>query len=133
MDMWQLKQKMNDFKKIRRLGKQLFPEDLAVEFDKTTKFIRAELSKGGQCVVITHHAPSFRSVPEQFKNDIITNGAYASTLDELILDHENIVMWCHGHMHNTSYYFIGNILVLCNPRGYPKYVNPEFTLGRRTL
>ena len=69
-------------------------------------------------VVITHMAPSFASVHEQYKHEYHTNGGYASELSEFILDHGNIKYWVHGHMHNPVDYMIGDTRILTNPRGY---------------
>jgi predicted phosphodiesterase len=49
------------------------------------------------------------------------NGNFASRLDDLILDHPEIAVWVHGHMHNPSDYQVGDTRVLCNPRGYIGY------------
>jgi hypothetical protein len=69
-------------------------------------------------VVITHMAPSFMSVNEKYLHDTVTNGGYASDMSEFILDHDNIKVWVHGHMHNPVDYMIGDTRVLANPRGY---------------
>ena len=69
-------------------------------------------------VVITHHAPSFMSVNDRYKGDTLMNGGYASELGEFILDHENIKLWCHGHMHDPVDYMIGTTRIVANPRGY---------------
>ena len=75
-------------------------------------------------VVITHHAPSRRSIPEEFTSDILS-AAYASDLDEFV-ERSGVCLWVHGHLHNQSDYHIGSTRVLCNPRGYPGERNPEF-------
>ena len=68
-------------------------------------------------IIMTHFAPSSLSVSDRWKgNDC--NIFFHSALEELILDNPNIVVWCHGHMHNRSDYMIGNCRVMCNPRGY---------------
>jgi Icc-related predicted phosphoesterase len=69
-------------------------------------------------VVITHMAPSFQSVNQKFKHETTTNGGYASELSEFILDHPNIKVWVHGHMHDPVDYKIGDTRILANPRGY---------------
>lgn len=127
LTMWNANQKMTDFKKIRLRGERAFPEDFVLEFDKSVRFIKSEVSKGLDTVVITHHAPSFQSVHPQYKRDYNTNGAYASCLDNLILEYPNIKTWCHGHMHNSCDYLLGSTRVICNPRGYPMWKNEEFT------
>ena len=46
------------------------------------------------------------------------NGGYASNLSEFILNHPEIVLWIHGHMHLPSDYLVGTTRVVANPRGY---------------
>lgn len=77
-------------------------------------------------VIVTHHAPSFASVADEFKSEYHMNGAYASDLSEFILDHTNIRLWFHGHMHNASDYHIGTTRILTNPRGYAGYERRAF-------
>ena len=76
-------------------------------------------------IVITHHAPSFNSVAKEYKHEHRLNGGFASDLSNLILDNPQIVLWTHGHMHNSSDYQIGNTRVVCNPKGYHNE-NPHF-------
>jgi hypothetical protein len=52
------------------------------------------------------------------------NGGYHSELSEFILDHPEIVLWTHGHMHDPFDYNIGTNRVVCNPRGY-KGADPQ--------
>ena len=68
-------------------------------------------------VVISHMAPSYQSVCQNFKNT--ENGAFVSDLDDLILSYPQIKYWCHGHTHNFFDYKIGDCRVICNPGGYP--------------
>jgi len=54
------------------------------------------------------------------------NGAYASELFEDIMDTQPD-LWCHGHIHSSSDYMIGNTRVVCNSRGYFKIeMNKDF-------
>jgi hypothetical protein len=52
------------------------------------------------------------------------NGGYHSELSEFILDHPQITLWTHGHMHDPFDYNIGTTRVVCNPRGY-KGADPQ--------
>lgn len=75
--------------------------------------------------VVTHHAPSFKSIAEEFKGNKL-NGVYASQLDEDIINTRPDV-WIHGHVHLSFDYMIENTRVLCNPRGYARIkLNPDF-------
>jgi hypothetical protein len=58
------------------------------------------------------------SITEQYRDDRELNGGYASDLSEFILEHPQIKIWCHGHVHSTHSYFIGDTQILANPRGY---------------
>ena len=82
---------------------------------------------GRQTVVVTHHSPSFQSIPEHYRgNDL--NVAYASPLDAMI-EAMKPDYWIHGHIHDTQDYNIGHTNILANPRGYaPDELNPEFDL-----
>lgn len=69
-------------------------------------------------VVITHHAPTYQSIAPEYAAQTHMNGGYASDVSPLILCHDNIRMWIHGHVHSQFDYPVGNTRVLCNPRGY---------------
>jgi Icc-related predicted phosphoesterase len=124
-----LKGFMNDYKVIqnyypeRGLYYKLTPEWTAETHEKTKQYFKIVLdqNKDKPVVVVTHHAPSFASVNEKFKNDTTINGGYASELSEFILDNPQIKVWCHGHMHDPVDYMIGDTRVLANPRGYLPY------------
>ncbi|WP_286496827.1 hypothetical protein [Empedobacter sp. 189-2] len=73
-------------------------------------------SIGLKNIVITHHAPSIKSVPKEYISDPVTS-AYASNLENFILEHQPIY-WIHGHIHTPSRYKIGNTEIICNPHGY---------------
>lgn len=75
-------------------------------------------------LVVTHHAPSIRSLPERRRAELISC-AYASNLDEFILTYQPR-LWIHGHIHHNNDYFIGNTRVIANPRAYPDDPNQGF-------
>jgi len=124
---------MNDFQMIRildRLPRQerpLTPSDCLRLHHESRAFIEAELAQpfNGVSIVMTHHAPSGRSIPEAWRGDPI-NAAYASDLEALI-ERMQPQLWVHGHIHSSSDYRIGRTRVVCNPRGYtPSQINPDF-------
>jgi Icc-related predicted phosphoesterase len=89
--------------------------------------LHRELSQkfDGPTVVVTHHAPSPRSIAPKFADSEL-NPAFTSNLEPLI-EHYQPALWVHGHMHNSSDYKIGQTRVVCNPRGYfPDELNPLF-------
>ena len=117
---------MNDFRVIRNdeLGyTKLRPSHVAERHRKTVGYIKQiiDANRDRKCVVVGHHAPSFQSIGEQYKNDTLMNGGYASDLSEFILDRPQIKLWTHGHMHQTFDYMIGETRVVCNPRGYESH------------
>lgn len=138
MEIFDAESMMNDYKKIR-IGpshapwlRKLRPLDTSYACNKAVEFIRSTLKDKGLCYkvafVITHHAPSYQSIPEHFKTEKC-NYAYASNFDDLILELQP-QFWVHGHIHDSFDYKIGETRVVCNPKGYPpQYVsgwNPEF-------
>lgn len=79
-------------------------------------------------VVLTHHAPSARSIAPKFLADI-SSSAFASDLEPMIVD-RGPDLWIHGHVHHFLDYRIAGTRVLCNPRGYIGDPNFEsFHLG----
>ena len=103
------------------------PEHAREDHRKAVQFLEAELAMphDGPTVVMTHHAPSARSISSEYKDDILSAG-YASHLDELVA-RSGASLWAHGHLHNSSDYRIGGTRVICNPRGYSGYeINSDF-------
>ena len=82
---------------------------------------------GDRAVVVTHHAPSARSIRPWFEGDPL-NPAFASNLDRLIERHQP-ALWIHGHMHDPVDQWLGKTRLLANPAGYrhenKRGFNPE--------
>ena len=117
---------MNDFRYgyIEKEGEieYLTPDYCEASFIRSIQFIKNVCEKypDKTVVVITHHAPSAQSlVNKGIEYEI--SPSYASDLENFILSHPNIKLWCHGHIHSFSDYRIGNCRVVCNPRGYEQY------------
>ena len=125
MTQYHLEYCMTDFRVIRIAGenfKKFLPMRTVMEFTKTRDYFKTvieNLPKDAKIVVCSHHAPSHLSIHEIYKNDTLMNGGYSSDLSEFILDHPQIKLWTHGHMHNNFDYMIGDTRVVCNPKGYP--------------
>ena len=112
---------MHDFKRIFVDEEQqaLFtPADSAALFRRNAEWLDARLQRPwpGTTVVITHHAPSARSIDPRFEGSPL-NGCFASHLDHL-LGEDRAALWIHGHMHCSSDYEVRGTRVVCNPRGY---------------
>ncbi len=111
---------MNDYKRIRR-----YPSYSKLRTIDTYKMHQASKawlinslteSRSSRNVVITHHAPSIKSLPELYRSDPVS-GAYASNLEELMLQLRPS-FWIHGHIHTPVRYAIGKTEIICNPHGY---------------
>jgi len=128
LTLYTLKQSMNDYRVIKVHNKtadiyhKLTPETTVATHVKTVNWFKETLPQYAdrKVVVITHHAPSFMSISERYRGpgDFHLNGGYASELSELILDHPQIKVWGHGHVHSIHDYMVGTTRVLANPRGY---------------
>lgn len=118
-----LKTGMNDFNKVRFKDgnnyRKFQPFDAKELHEKSLAYIKKVLAANEteKAVVVSHHAPSFLSVPERFKQEYHMNGGYASDLTNLLM-YGNVNLWIHGHMHDNSDYLVGDTRVICHPRGY---------------
>lgn len=120
-------QGMIDFAIIQYYGQRFTPEDSIKLHEKSRNWLANMLAEpfAGKTVVVTHHAPSLRSVPPRFARDLLTP-AFASNLEDL-MGTKRVELWIHGHMHDPSDYSIYDTRVVCNPRGYcPHELTPEF-------
>lgn len=76
----------------------------------------------GSTVVVTHHAPSAGSVIDAWKDDWLS-ACYASHQPRRFLRVPRL--WIHGHTHTSHDYRLGACRVVCNPRGYPRNMDPQ--------
>ena len=128
--------RMNDYEVIMGpKGRELLPEDTLQKHQDSVKWFKQVLpTLRGPVVMVTHHAPSYKSVAPEFLHTG-TVGAYASDLEPIMYEHDNIVAWCHGHVHDTNDYMVNNTRVIGNPRGYVTKngtngnFNPDFTFS----
>lgn len=124
---------MNDFVVVgngpdnsRARTKALQPADVMVDHKKMMQLIDETTKNPGKYVVVGHHAPSSRSVDGRYRNSNL-NDAYYSNLDEFIIDRPDIRLWCHGHMHGSNDYEVGETRIFANARGYHlREENPNF-------
>lgn len=106
-------------------NRNLRTHDTFARHKKSIKWLNKSLDENlHQSVVITHHAPSIKSLPKNFVNEDL-QAAYASPLDDLVSQSKSS-LWLHGHIHASSDYTIGQTRVVCNPRGYSDSLNPMF-------
>jgi len=91
-------------------------EDNSLFIAELTKTLDANKDK--KVFVVTHHAPTFKSINPKYAHMVNMNFGYASDFSELILDNPQIKCWVHGHMHHRQQYQVGDTWVVSNPRGY---------------
>lgn len=112
--------KMSDYKLIRRdpSYSKLRTIDTYHIHQQSKRWLQRSLEEsiGHKNIVITHHAPSIRSLPEPLQNKE-TSAAYASNLEDMILEFQPDY-WIHGHIHTPIQYHIGKTKIICNPHGY---------------
>ena len=112
---------LNDFRgSIQGVaGKDFSTWEAAHRHAADRAFIEAELAQaaeaGLEAVVITHHAPSPRSIHPRSARDPLMPG-YASDLEDVI-ERFQPALWVHGHVHRAVDFSIGRTRVLANPRG----------------
>lgn len=99
-------------------GDQLTSWELLVRHQESRAFIEAALATPyhGKTIVLTHHAPSPRSLHPKFTGHP-SNAGFASDLTELILATDPD-LWVHGHVYHFLDYVEGTTRIVCNPRGY---------------
>lgn len=116
---------LNDFRLIKKTSRKFTPLDSAQIHRDTLSIMRSSFEEyEGKKVVVSHHAPSYQSVHEKYKQDVYMNHAYYSNLDQFVATLAPD-LWVHGHTHTCFDYKIANTRVVCNPKGY-KNENPYF-------
>ena len=112
---------MYDFSKIRagKGGEDRFtPAHSAALFEGNARWLEGKLAEpyAGPTVVITHHAPSPKSIHPRFADSLL-NACFVSDAERLI-DGRLARLWIHGHTHDSFDYVVNGTRVVCNPRGY---------------
>lgn len=116
---------MNDFRGVRYRGETFTPA-AAREIHRQSKAwigesvatIREE-EPDALILVVTHHAPSIRSVPQNRLNDPLIT-AYASNLEAEIAAWQPSA-WIHGHLHGECVYDVSGVSLRSAARGYIGY------------
>ena len=126
---------LNDFYLITedtsRTGVSRFRPVDSMRLNQTTvSWLSEQLSEKccdewNRTVVVTHHLPTSRSVGNGYKNGVLTP-CFASNLERLMVS-DSLVLWIHGHTHDSCDYDLLETRLVCNPRGYaPHDTNPNF-------
>lgn len=96
------------------------PLDSAALFQRHAAWLADRLARphAGPTVVLTHHAPSRRSIHPRFEGSPL-NACFVSDLDHLACG-TRVQLWVHGHTHDSFDYELNGTRVVCNPRGYAR-------------
>lgn len=104
--------KINDFSKI----KYHTIEEHNRYFYNNYKFINDTLFQymetNKKCIVITHHSPSFATIPDKYIGSI-TNCCYATDLEHLF-HYPNICVWIYGHLHDNRNLYKNSVILYSN-------------------
>ena len=125
---------MNDYKHItgdNNHSQPIRPAALLFEHNRSVAWLRESMARehDGPTVVVSHHAPSPRSVQAKHVGEAYTP-CYASDLEWLMVEGRPDV-WIHGHIHCHQDYQVGDTRVVANPRGWvSKQMGPNGTRER---
>lgn len=123
---------INDFQliQVEPQKRKLEPLDVIKMHEESLRWLAEELSVGdpARTVVLTHHAPSARSLPAG-GDEADWSASYASNLESFVQEFAP-ALWIHGHTHQSSDYLLGKTRVVCNPRGYPGQEDHGFDPGK---
>lgn len=103
-------ERMNDWAAIDD-----FARVAPLENAKALRFLDAEVRP--RDVVVTHHAPLWRSADPRWKKSPLSRLFYVCDMNDLIHDRQPAV-WIHGHVHHSWDYSLWGTRVVCNPAGY---------------
>jgi hypothetical protein len=125
-----LTQAMTNFRAIRVAPayRRFSPADAASQHRASVAWLPSEWGRSDlTTTVVSHHAPSARSLDPRFADDPVDAG-YASALEPLI---ENLqpVAWIHGLAHRSADYMVASTRIVCNPQGCADKPNQGFGPG----
>lgn len=113
---------MVDYQCISIGDRLLLPADTVSIHHQHRAWLQSELqqvhAKGKAAVVVTHHAPSPRSIAPKYLRSRL-NPAFVSDLTSWMMTDWAPILWIHGHSHDVFDYREGRTRVVSNPRGYP--------------
>jgi predicted phosphodiesterase len=97
-------------------ARHLRPEDTTILHTRDSAWLEERLAEPflGATVVITHMAPSRKSIAPKYADDP-TSAGFASSLENLVAQCD---LWIHGHTHDSFDYQVGRGRVVANPCGY---------------
>lgn len=119
--------KMNDFRYVYDYDENcdirpIQSNSYIVKFKNTVSNLQniCEENKDKKIIVLTHFCPSEKCIDSQYVGSSL-NPAYASHLDNFIINNNNIKLWCCGHSHHPLNTNIEQCKLVMNPYGYFGY------------
>ena len=93
--------------------------DHAFYFQYSFGFIRQKVEehKNKPIIIVTHHIPSPYAISEEYRGSLL-NAAFASNLNQYIVEHPQIRVWAFGHTHKPFDFILGETRLVCCPFGY---------------
>ncbi len=122
---------MTDFAVIGHEGRCFTPRDALQLHTASREWLASMLAQpfSGKTVVVTHHAPSSRSIARRYEDSLLSP-SFASNLESL-MGEDRATLWIHGHVHDSFDYVVDGTRVVCNPRGYaPHALNRDFVADK---
>lgn len=127
---------LNDFRyvytyeKSKKLVRPVCGKDYIKWFNQFKKKLEKCIEQTDKdIIVVTHFAPSIRSIESKYLNrenrfsspGSELNAVYANNMEEFIKQNPRIKLWAHGHVHSKFDYNIEQCRVVCCPYGYYGY------------
>lgn len=135
IDMLEIKHGLNDFRLITKDSflTKFEPEDAYELYKKTMSYFENTVQRyvNKKIVIVTHHAPTYKGINPIHVNGKL-NAAYATDLEQFIIDHSQIKAWVFGHTHIQKRMMIGKTQVVSNARGYEGYEHSAETFNPDT-
>lgn len=120
------KQILSDYQIIRTGPnyRKLQPEDIIQINCNSKKYLNKQLKKykNNNVVLITHHPPSKKSIPETCIDTLTTSSNY-SDMSNVIQRNSQIKYWVHGHVDKENDYNISKCRVISNPNNKNFIIN----------
>lgn len=111
---------MGDFRFIRTDNyRPIRPADLVREASKSKRWLQdmLNISFSGKTVVITHHAPTLKSIQGSPHAGGLLDAAFANDWEDML--GPGVDLWLHGHSHHSVDFVLNGTRVVSNARGYP--------------
>ncbi len=118
LDAMHAKQRLNDFKVIKKGSRVFDTRDYTEEWKKCVAWLNKKLSQkfNGPSIVITHHSPSLVT-NNQYKHNALQS-CFASDIENMIYQYQPD-FWIYGHNHMSAKHNLGKTQLVSNQACYP--------------